>query len=279
MAFETRSYYINFTTDKTKVAANESSLVQYLKLDSVGAFFWNHVKNGGGDIIITNSDGSVQYPCEIVTCDTLEKKGEVWFKAPQSTSSDTVFRIYYGNSGASQPAPDSTYGSEKVYPSSYQLVQHMNEDPSGTPPEMKDSTSNDNDGTTNGSMVTGDLVAAKIGNGLIFDGNSQYVEHDLPSVFNDLANNDFTAKLWFKMPVHDTWKRLIEARYSDDYYFQIVSGGSDTKFIAIVNLLSTAIDIKMTSGVTENVLCQAVVTWEGDTDSLKFYIDGVKVIE
>ena len=63
--------------------------------------------------------------------------------------------MYYGN---------STVGSQEnptgVWDSNYLLVHHLEEAPTGT---ITDSTGNNEDGSTTGSMNSGDLVDAWIG--------------------------------------------------------------------------------------------------------------------
>ena len=55
------------------------------------------------------------------------------------------------------------------------MVQHMHQDPSGSAPQMLDSTSNDNDGTSAGSMTSGDLVEGKAGQCLDFEGTNDNI--------------------------------------------------------------------------------------------------------
>ena len=77
-----------------------------------------------------------------------------------SASADTVFYMYYNRNSADNSTYVGDAGStpgESVWNSGYKMVQHMNQNPSTT--NAIDSTSNDNDGTPNGSMTTGDLIA------------------------------------------------------------------------------------------------------------------------
>ena len=78
-----------------------------------------------------------------------------WVKvATLSHLSDTVIYMYYGNPGAADQQ-DKT----NVWTSSYSGVWHLSENPATSPPQMKDSTSNNNGGTSVGSMTSGDQVA------------------------------------------------------------------------------------------------------------------------
>ena len=61
-----------------------------------------------------------------------------------------------------------------VWDNNYQGVWHLREDPSGSAPQIADSTSNNNDGTMNGGMTTTDQVAGQIDGSLDFDGSSDW---------------------------------------------------------------------------------------------------------
>ena len=60
--------------------------------------------------------------------------------------------------------------AEGVYNSNYLTNWTMAQDPSGSAPQLTDSTSNDKDGTATGTMTSADLVAGTIGMGIDFDG-------------------------------------------------------------------------------------------------------------
>jgi hypothetical protein len=85
----------------------------------------------------------------------------------------TIFTT--GNAGASDYATSATYGAENVW-SDYAAVWHNQEDASGSAPQILDSTANNNDMTSVGSMTSGDSVAGKLsGNALDFDGSNDYL--------------------------------------------------------------------------------------------------------
>jgi hypothetical protein len=75
--------------------------------------------------------------------------------------------VYVGDKG-STPA-------RNVWDANYKGVWHLTEDPSGTAPQMKDSTSNVNNGTSAGSMTGSDQVTAEIDGGIDFDGTNDEV--------------------------------------------------------------------------------------------------------
>lgn len=136
-------------------------------------------QNGGGDICFS-SDGTTEIARHVLsfTTDNNPANGKCLIFVPHTatTATDSYLWIHWSTAGSSsQPAADSTYGSEAVYAASSQLMLHMNQDPSGSAPQMLDSTSNDRHCSSNGSMTSGDLVDAAVGKGLDFDGTNDFL--------------------------------------------------------------------------------------------------------
>lgn len=76
------------------------------------------------------------------------------------------------------------------------MVQHLNEDPSGSAPQFLDSTSNNNDMTAVGSMTAGDSVAAQIDKGVDLDGVDDDPQAPDDASLKGLTN--ITLELWLK---------------------------------------------------------------------------------
>src|SRR3972149_6042286 len=86
-----------------------------------------------------------------------------------------------------------------VWSNGYAGVWHLREDPSGTAPQIKDSTSNANHGTSAGSMTSGDQVAGKVDGSLDFDGVDDLVSTpDNNSL--DVGTNSFAYSVWVYVP-------------------------------------------------------------------------------
>lgn len=157
----------------------------------------------GGDIRVTLSDGT-ELAREIVSIDTTAGTGEMWVKIPTlSGSVDTEIWIRY-NGVDTEPAADSTYGSENVWDNNYLAVYHMEEDPSGTAPQIIDSTGNGRDGTSNGSMTPGNSVTGQIENGLDFDGVDDFI-----SIPNTLSSEICTLEYWAAIESTTTFQRIL----------------------------------------------------------------------
>lgn len=189
------------TIDYTKVDATLTDypcLVDLSDLSKAGADIFDICRSDGGDIRVTLSDGTTQLAREVVSIDTGAKTGELHVKTPSLSSSvDTVIRIWY-NGVDTEPAEDSTYGKENTWNINYVMVQHNNQDPSGSAPQMIDSTANDHDGTSAGTMTSGDLVPAQIGDGLQFDGLDDLIGHG--AISSELSS-DVTFSAWLKKDV------------------------------------------------------------------------------
>ncbi len=144
----------------------------YVNLDDLPATFFDNVQSDGDDIRITTSDGVTEVPYELVSISTASDNGELHFKAPTlSTTTDTVFYIYYGNSGASGYAASATYGSQNVWTNNYRTRQALDDSPAASSPQFRDSTSYSNDAVAYGDMLAGSVVAGKIGSGTVMTGN------------------------------------------------------------------------------------------------------------
>jgi hypothetical protein len=170
------NYIQKFAIDHTKIDAELTDFRLLVKLDPSNSDIFGKAQSDGDDILFTASDGTTKLDHEIEkyvdTAGSEELVAHV--KIPTvSATEDTVFYVYYGNSGAS-----NQQNAEGVWGADYVGVWHLSEDPSGTAPQMKDSTdpANGNHGTTSGSMTSDDQVAGKMGGGLDLDGTDDYVD-------------------------------------------------------------------------------------------------------
>ena len=134
---------------------------------------YNAGTNDPWDIIFealddTTCGGAGTAPCkldhEIETYVAATGQLVAWVRVP-SINNGTVIYMYYGNSCM----PSSTQNASGVWNANYRGVWHLNQNPTGTAPQMRDSTANAYNGTAVGSFVSGDQQAAVIDGGLNFD--------------------------------------------------------------------------------------------------------------
>lgn len=164
-----QSSQVSGVTDFTDFTA----LISLIDTDLRTTVNGGHVENTNGyDIVFTLDD------CSTILDHQIEKyvpsTGEyiVWVKIPTLyAASNTNIHLYYGNNSVSVD-PSTT----NVWNIDHGAVYHMNQSPIGTSPQLIDYTANTNDGTANGSMVAGDLVTGKIGDGINFDGSNDFID-------------------------------------------------------------------------------------------------------
>jgi len=100
--------------------------------------------------------------------------------------------MYYGN-----PYCDYQENPGGTWSSNFKLVHHLEEsDIDGGSGDIKDSTFYNNDGTTSSGMNGDDHVLGKIGYGMDFDGNGDYIDCGKDS--STAITDDFILCAWLK---------------------------------------------------------------------------------
>jgi hypothetical protein len=186
-------YRVKITIESDEVDSTLTDFPVYVDLsDLPSGFHTNCNQTDARDIRVTTSDGETEVPREVVFYDSSTDTGELHFKGTLSSSANTDFYIYYGNSSATEPASDSTYGRENVWNSGYEAVYHLQQTPTSA---QVDSTSNGHNSTGyTGSMDSNDSVSAVLGKGLDFDGGDDDVVVDDTS--QDFQVTNLTVSCW-----------------------------------------------------------------------------------
>ena len=94
-----------------------------------------------------------------------------------SSGNESYMYIYYDSTQEDNTTYIGDVGdtpAQSVWDSNFKAVYHMAQDPSGTAPQLLDSTVNSIDGTSMGSMTSADLVEGSIGKAIDFDGTDDY---------------------------------------------------------------------------------------------------------
>jgi len=211
------NYRTKVTVASAEVGATLTDFPVYVDLADLPAGFHTNVKTDGGDIRVTRSDGTTECAREVVTYDSVTDTGELHFKANSLSSTvDTDFYIYYGNSGASEPAASATYGAENVWDSNYKAVYHLNDLTTST---VKDSTASGKNGTKLAAnepiQTTGQLGYAQE-----FDGTND--EIDLGSIVSSdplmINGSDITISFWARIDdTGDTYQRIVDKSTAGSY--------------------------------------------------------------
>ena len=131
-------------------------------------------------IAVEDGDSGNQCYVEIEQWDSANLTAQLWVKIPSLSSTvDTVVNLYYDSAQADNTTyvgVTTTVPAQNVWDAYFAAVYHMAQDPSGTAPQILDSTANANHGTTYGTMTSADLVDGLIGKAINFDGVDDYIE-------------------------------------------------------------------------------------------------------
>jgi len=274
------SYRVKITIDHTKVADVANPSTTYADFPVlINLTGLSNILADGADIRFTAADGTTPLPREIedYSSGTLYAWVKFTLTKDSSDSTDDEIYMYYGNSGASEPAADSTYGSENVWDSDYLMVQHLEET---TGPHL-DSTSNGNSGANLGSSQD---EVGRIDGANVFDGlddvirveNSASLDHQddtlsveawvkLNDAWSDGEPEEMTVvwrngvsfrfetdgKLWFGLNTTDDWTAVQtdKATWNADEWFHLVAVYDGTDFKIYVNGV-----VDGSSGKTGNIV-------------------------
>jgi len=166
-------------------------------------------------IAVTTSNKITQCYVEIERWNDTAEEAWLWVKVPVVNSTvDTDLYLYYDRDHADNTAyvgDTNSAAAENVWDADFKGVWHLPEDPSGTPPQIRDSTSNNNDGTSESSMTPNDQVPGKIDGSLEFDNVDDYVDMEDPSSLN-MGTSNFTIEAWVKLNASTTenWPTIVD---------------------------------------------------------------------
>jgi hypothetical protein len=275
---ETFSRRVKVTIDKDFIDGNLTDWTGSFDLSALTtADFWNTVKSDGGDIRAALSDGTTRIALELKNFNQGAETGQIYVPISSvSSGADTDFYIYWGNAGLSQPAEDAAYGKEAAWPSKNKTVHHFDQDPSGTPPQAIDSTSNDNDGTSSGSMTTGDLITTSLNwKAWQMDGVDDYVSHDAAEMSASIGTIEIFFKTNFAYNDVGAFHYYVWSLYvsNSDRFFLYYDVNLDKWVVGTGAVMASAVQ-SFASGTVFHL----TVTWDtaGSPEGI-LYLDGAQV--
>ncbi|MBN1861979.1 MAG: DUF2341 domain-containing protein [Candidatus Thermoplasmatota archaeon] len=229
----------------------------------------NHAQDNGNDIIFMDDDGvAKQLGHEIEYFDDATGALTAWVKLPIiSSTTDTVFYMYYGNSSSS-----TQQFSERVWNGNYEAVWHLNNNPFDP---VLDSTAKDNDGLTKGGMTVSDLVNGKIGRCLHFDGIDDFISFaDFTNSMNSgmcvawvQTTSTHYGAVWSEANSNSNKPYILLGKYSDDLL----------TFARDIYGMSSNYQGRLSTGVNDGEWHQIVWMSRGSGNGNAFYFDGQQV--
>lgn len=257
-------YRRKITFDNSAQAENLTNFPALVTLDNTDIDFAK-VKAAGADIRFTDSDGSTLLSHEIELWDDGTENAVVWVKVPQinaSSNTDYIY-LYYGNTAATD-----SQNASAVWSNGYAGVWHMNQNPGGTAPQILDSTSNARHLTSAGSMAADDVVDAKIGKGLSFDGTNDYLSIPLSGLNFDTGH----IEIWIQ-------KSTTPFRA----FFRTDGSGCDSEFYLTSNTAGFWTNGSCAAGTYEATTSVGGATgwnhtsFQGRSDGNTIFINGLQV--
>jgi len=217
----------------------------------------------GDDIVFTDVNG-IKFSHEIEFFDSSSGELAAWVNVTSLSSSvDTSFYMYYGNSGCS-----SQQDVSGVWDSSYLIVQHLNET-SGT---HYDSTSNDNDGTNSGSTQD---YTGKVDGANSFDGYDDYIGCGNDNSLDITSEVTIEAWVYKTGAGNGTYPGIASragASGTKRYQFRYKPGDSEVQLF--VGDGSSYDFVSSNSDLPTNSWTHLVGTWDGT--NLLLFVDGVQ---
>jgi hypothetical protein len=266
-------YRRKITIDHTKVenVANPSTTYANFPV-LVYATGLSNVKPGGADIRFTASDGTTLLPREIesYSSGTLYAWVKVTLTKDSSDATDDEIYMYYGNAAATEPAPDSTYGSENVWDSNFAMVQHM---VGASYTDLDDSTSNDCDVSAQDSDPAYGATG-KIADAVTLDGNDA-VEVSDPGTYPLDLDTAVTISAWINPSSISDWNRIAAKSHTADVdpwtMYGLLFDSNDHLRIEITDG-GTQYGYNGGTTVSTGVWQYAVMSYDGST--LRLYYNG-----
>ena len=217
--FSIEGYYDNAWTERKRLKIESSLVVDgphsnfpvLLQLNDDAELIAD-AQGDGDDILFTADDGITLLDFEIQSYSSGDLVA--WVEIPEiSSSEDTFFYMYYGNSSTS-----SLEDPAGTWDNNFHAVWHMEESPSAGNDEIQDSTANNRDGSAGSYLNGSDLVTGVFGSGLDFDGsggNNQMVRVANGAGLNNTSTG--TISLWVQ------WRGTQSSVYPGNKYGAIMA--------------------------------------------------------
>ncbi|UCG02720.1 MAG: DUF2341 domain-containing protein, partial [Candidatus Heimdallarchaeota archaeon] len=225
----------------------------------------NHAQTTGNDIFFTNEQG-IKLDHEIELYDRQYSYTQAhlvaWVKTNLTNLGGGYISMYYGN-----PTAGPQENPAGVWDDNYIGVWHLSEDPTGT---IYDSTSNNNDGTAQGSMTSDNQVEGKIDGSIDFDGDNDYIDCGNDST-SDITD-DITLQFWIKAENYTNDPDLLTKGSYTQAYSSFIYDANDDNNDGVIYFKINNYNLISVSTLTIGTWYYITCTRESNT--MKIYING-----
>jgi len=230
------------------------------------------VTNANGFDIIFADDNGQPLNFQMETYNAATGEYTAWVQIPALNNGiDLDIHMLYGKSTIT--TDQSTIAT---WDEDYETVWHMNQDPSGTAPQLMEFSGSGINGTSSGAMTSADLVNGKCGEGIDFDGVNDFI--NFGDVLIDGLSN-ITVEAWYNassIPTetnpsgHNANEGAIvhKSGFSDDNIGLTISAGG------VVGYIDNGSDNNATgSAPTLSTWTHIVMSW--NNSAIMIYRNGV----
>ncbi|MCP5006923.1 MAG: LamG domain-containing protein [Planctomycetes bacterium] len=229
-------------------------------------------------IAITKADGTTQIYGDTELWDDYGERAVVHVAKSDLdilSVSTTELYFYFDPSQSDNDTYISLSGdtaAQSVWDSNFKGVWHMAQDPDGDVTDaIKDSTSNGNDGTPGGTMVSADLIDGPIGKAIDFDGTDDKITITGESFNYDILTLEGYAKTTYSGNVE---KYIASNVQSGGYGINREEVSSDDKFRNTMHISGSYHSVVSNDAITTTVYYNVAGRYDQVTENL--FVDGVK---
>jgi hypothetical protein len=239
-------------------------------------------------IAITQADGITELRVEVERWDSAAGVGVLHTSlAGWIINANTSLYLYFDNTQPDNPNVGGvgTTQAQAVWDANFRARWSLGEDPSGVAPQMRDSTSFANHGTTHGAMTAAQSIEGKVGRALNFDGVNDYVSIANEPNFDFERTQPFTISAWVRRPIVNAHATIISkmdmpmgARGYD--LFLVASNDPTLAGRVLIHLISTwpgnAIRIDVVGRIDDGLWNHICFTYDGSSlaAGISPYING-----
>ncbi len=265
--------YLNTSMTGANVPGNVYNFPVLVRLNPNNFSDFSNVQPGGADIRFAKSDGThLDYSIgRWVDMPNNQDTAEIWVMVDTVFGNDVYqyLTMYWGKSDAVDISNNGhVFGVQNGFVAEW----HMDDNPAGSAPQIKDATTTGLNGTSFGSMPNTNLVPGAVGPALYFDGANDYVNVPNASGLNPTKitisawvnpttwTGDYTALL-SKQESTFPWKNFDLRKQPGTQNVQAAISVNNTEFMATGGTIST--------GVWQHV----AFTYDGE--ALSIYNNGI----
>ncbi|MFW9957687.1 MAG: LamG-like jellyroll fold domain-containing protein, partial [Candidatus Odinarchaeota archaeon] len=260
-------YRKDISIDHTKVTSDLNGFPVLIELYDKDLRF--DVQADGDDIVFVR-DGWI-LPHEIELFEQIYNSSHAhliaWVRLDLSSSADTVFSMYYGDSSSA-----SYENPSGVWDTSYAAVWHLSEDPSGT---IYDSTANNNHGMGLPIGSEPSLQSGKIYRCSEFNGEATNERIETPHSSSLSLQSDILVEVWIRTNNTDPTSDTIIAKWGDVGHRNYWLGKLDSSTLAfyVDNTQSVTASFSL---VNDGSWHHVVGVANSISGNLLLYIDGIE---